>query len=431
MVLLSCSIEKVGNETRSHHSGQGLNHPRWKGNSANYLLVSSVFGHLLIRVIILADSFATLPVQILFSQSYTLMTAIMQSIPCMTRAIFDHAPQPLSGQFLTFGAYPRKLVQLVADEWHIPAEDILQNSGLTTEQLDAPDLVIPFADVVTIFNNAYQLCNTPDLGLRYAEQLRPGSHGMLGAAVLTSKNLQSAINLFYDYIGLIMPALLLHKEERQNAQVLVFDLISDARGINPVLFHDIVLLAAFNILKLILGKRTRQLVFHFTHSAPDHTDSYAKYFDCHIQFNACYNGISIPHDFLSTPVATADEDTHRLLIGQINDCMNLVRAKNSFVDSVRVHLKRIEGPLPRMPDVAAAFKMSARTFRNRLRRHNTSFQTLLDNERHELAMSHLKNSDKSVKEIAYELGFQESSNFSRVFKKWTGVTPLDYRRGGI
>jgi AraC-like DNA-binding protein len=43
---------------------------------------------------------------------------------------------------------------------------------------------------------------------------------------------------------------------------------------------------------------------------------------------------------------------------------------------------------------------------------------------------YLRGTEKSVKEIAYILGFQESSNFSRVFKKWTGLTPLDFRRGG-
>lgn len=334
------------------------------------------------------------------------------------------------GQFLTFGAYPRKLVQLLEEDWQISAERTLSGTGIDRAQLDEPDLVVPFADVVTIFSNAYQICGTPDLGLRYAAQLRPSSHGMLGAAVLTGRDLQSAIDLFYDYIGLIVPFLLLHQEDRRNSRVLVFDLISDTTDVDPVPVYDIVLLAAFNILKLILGERTRELVFHFSHPAPAHSAHYEQYFDCHLQFNASFNGVSIPYEFLSTPILTADEDTHRLLLGQITARMDLVNAQNSFVDSVCFHLKHIDGPLPRMTAVAAGFNMSARTFRNRLRRHNTSFQDLLDTERHERARHYLKSSDKSVKEIAYMLGFQESSNFSRVFKRWTGVTPLDYRRGG-
>lgn len=334
------------------------------------------------------------------------------------------------GRFLTFGAYPRKFVQLLEDEWKIPAEQILAGTGIERSQLDQPELVLPFADVVTIFNNGYRLCDSTDLGLRYAAQLRPSSHGLLGAAVLTGANLQTAIDLFYDYVGLIAPFLLLHQEDRRNNRVLVFEMISNVPAVDPVLTYDITMLSTFNILKLILGERTRELVFHFANPAPKHADAYARYFDGHVQFNASCYGVSIPAEFLDTRVPTSDEDTHRLLVGQISEKMDLVHAQNSFVDSVRFHLKRTDGPLPRMSSVASAFNMSARTFRNRLRRHNTSFQLLLDKERHDQAVHFLRTTDKSVKEIAYILGFQESSNFSRVFKKWTGLTPLDYRRGG-
>lgn len=334
------------------------------------------------------------------------------------------------GRFLTFGAYPRKFVQLLETEWQIPAEKLLAGTGLDRTQLDEPELLVPFSDVVTIFRNGVDRCPAPDLALRYAAQLRPSSHGMLGAAVLTGSSLQDAIDLFYDYVGLIAPFLLLHQEDRRNSRVLVFEMISDI-PVNSAFTFDIMLLSTFNILKLILGDRTRELVFHFAHAAPAHAAIYDTYFDGHVQFNASFYGVSIPRDLLESPIATADDDTHRMLINQISNSMELVHTQNSFVDAVRFHLKRINGPLPRMSSVADEFNMSARTFRNRLRRHNTSYQSLLDRERHEQAMSFLRNSEKSVKEIAYILGFQESSNFSRVFKKWTGVTPLDFRRNTV
>lgn len=334
-------------------------------------------------------------------------------------------------RFLTFGAYPRKLVQLLESQWGLSAEQILQGTGLSREQLEAPDLTLPFADVVTLFNNGYRHCQASDLGLRYAEQLKPSSHGLLGAALLTGRDLQSAIDLFYDNIGLVAPFLLLHQEDRRHSRVLVLELISDVPRVDPVLAYDVVLLSTYNILKLILGERTRELVFHFAHPAPAHAAAYGRYFDGHVQFNASFYGVSIPREFLSAVVPTADADTHRLLLNQISERMSLVHAQNSFVDSVRFHLKRIQGPLPRMAQVAEAFNLSARTFRNRLRRQSTSFQELLDQERHEQALHYLGNTSMPVKEIAYMLGFQESSNFSRVFKKWTGVTPLDYRRRSV
>jgi AraC-like DNA-binding protein len=332
------------------------------------------------------------------------------------------------GRFLTFGAYPRKFIQLMENEYHIPAEKLLDGVNMTREALDQPDLLIPFADCVRIFQNGAALCPNGDLSLRFAAQIRSASHGLLGAAILTAATLQEAVQLFYDYVGLIAPFVLLHLEDRRHSRTLVLEIISDV-PVAEVFTYDILQLANFNILKMILGERTRELVFHFAYPAPAHIAAYSEYFDCHLQFNASFNGVSIPTEFMETRIPTADADTHRLLVGQIREQMDAIHAQSSFVDAVRYHLKRQGGPLPRMNLVANVFNMSARTFRNRLRRYNTTYQTLLDKERHEQAVHYLRHTDKSVKEIAYVLGFQESSNFSRVFKKWTGVTPLDFRRG--
>lgn len=332
------------------------------------------------------------------------------------------------GRFLTFAAYARKFIQLLETEYHIPPEKLLEGVNLSPEALDQPDLLIPFSDCAIIFGNGAALCPDKDLSLRFATHVKPASHGLLGAAILTAATLQDAVQLFYDYVGLIAPFVLLHLEDRRHSRTLVLELISDV-PVDEVFTYDILQVAQFNILKLILGERTRELVFHFAYPAPAHSAAYARNFDCHLQFNASFNGVSIPTEFMVTPIPTADADTHRLLVGQIREQMDAVHAQSSFVDAVRYHLKRQVGPLPRMNLVADVFNMSARTFRNRLRRYNTTYQTLLDKERHEQAVHYLRHTDKSVKEIAYALGFQESSNFSRVFKKWTGLTPLDYRRG--
>lgn len=45
-----------------------------------------------------------------------------------------------------------------------------------------------------------------------------------------------------------------------------------------------------------------------------------------------------------------------------------------------------------------------------------------------LAKDKMLGSDKTVSQIAYELGFQYSQHFSRLFKKLTGSTPMEYRR---
>ena len=80
-----------------------------------------------------------------------------------------------SNRLVTIAAYPRKLIQLFESEWQIGPEKLLEGSRLTLEQLDRPDRLVSLVDVFVVFNNAIRLSPEPDLALRYAHLLPPGS----------------------------------------------------------------------------------------------------------------------------------------------------------------------------------------------------------------------------------------------------------------
>ncbi len=67
--------------------------------------------------------------------------------------------------------------------------------------------------------------------------------------------------------------------------------------------------------------------------------------------------------------------------------------------------------------------VSPRTLRRRLQNEGTSFQTLLDDVRFSLAKGHLYRGEIAVAELAFVLGFSDTSAFYRAFKRWTGTTP--------
>ena len=59
---------------------------------------------------------------------------------------------------------------------------------------------------------------------------------------------------------------------------------------------------------------------------------------------------------------------------------------------------------------------------------NTSVKDYINKRRCELALSLLMFSDKSLNDVAFEVGFSSLSYFSKVFKKLYGVSPLKYRQ---
>ncbi|MFK7747262.1 MAG: helix-turn-helix domain-containing protein, partial [Kordia sp.] len=84
--------------------------------------------------------------------------------------------------------------------------------------------------------------------------------------------------------------------------------------------------------------------------------------------------------------------------------------------------------IPSVAEIASILGMSARTFTRRLSKHEVTFRDLIQQKQEERAKFLLLQSNSSFAEIAFEIGFSEQSAFNRAFKRWTGKTPIEYRK---
>jgi AraC-like DNA-binding protein len=71
--------------------------------------------------------------------------------------------------------------------------------------------------------------------------------------------------------------------------------------------------------------------------------------------------------------------------------------------------------------------MSTRNLQRRLHQEGASFKMLLEKTRKDLSHQYIKNSNLSINEITFMLGFSEPANFTRAFKRWTDHSPSEYR----
>jgi AraC-like DNA-binding protein len=85
----------------------------------------------------------------------------------------------------------------------------------------------------------------------------------------------------------------------------------------------------------------------------------------------------------------------------------------------------------RSPDVDFAAELagiSTRTLQRRLQRCGTSYSRVVQEARFALARKHLVDPDRKIIDIATMAGYDRPQHFSRAFRRFTGITPSDYRR---
>jgi AraC-like DNA-binding protein len=108
--------------------------------------------------------------------------------------------------------------------------------------------------------------------------------------------------------------------------------------------------------------------------------------------------------------------------GNRHEATLLDRARQTIVATL--HLGE-----PALEDIAQTLGLSEWTLQRKLREHGISFTQLVDQIRQDSALSHLKQHNLNITQLASLLGYSETSAFSRAFKRWFGVSPKQWRGG--
>lgn len=167
---------------------------------------------------------------------------------------------------------------------------------------------------------------------------------------------------------------------------------------------------------------------HFKYNTPEDTRLYKEIFRGPVYFGKEENSISYAADIMDHKIPTYNPALLDILQDFAQKMIRDHEAKKDIVSQVKAEIaKSGKYKITREDEVAAALNMSRRTLQQKLQEMNTTFLKILDSIRKELAVAYLESDATSNKEIAWILGYNDISNFYRAFKRWTGLTPNEYR----
>lgn len=175
------------------------------------------------------------------------------------------------------------------------------------------------------------------------------------------------------------------------------------------------------------GKEGRPMAVWFGHDRPSVIDSHTRVFaGAPLRFSAGCDALVIAPEVAKLPLRS-----ERLPFGMDPAPEEILWRvpRNGFLSRARA---AIAAGLPdratSAAGVASRMRMSPRTYYRRLAEYRTSHHRVLDSLRHEYAVRWLADPHVTVEEVAWRLGFAEPSAFHRAFRRWTGLTPMEFRR---
>ena len=318
---------------------------------------------------------------------------------------------------------PADILWNILKDYGYDAESIFQEEGIDREMILKPGVRITQARVDSLWSKVNELIDDPCFGLRGAKFWHPSHLHALGYAWLASGTLREALNRAARYAHII-------GEDREHRME------DTAKGLTATLSHSLKLPAHMDLSMSILmsacrlnyGADLNPVDVHFIHSKPACAEEYYSYFNAPVKFHADNDCITLP----------ADAVDRRLPIGN----PQLAKLSDQYIISYLAELdknnivQRVKGAiLDMLPSggvsgekVTQRLNMSTRSLQRKLQSAHTTFGTLLDEVRQEIAEHYIHDSTVSLTEIAFVLGYSEYSSFWRAYKRWTKTSPSEIRK---
>lgn len=309
--------------------------------------------------------------------------------------------------------------------------ELLPALGLAPDALGDPDGRVPHSVFDRAWALAEQLSGDANLGLSVVEMLDGAPTDSLDYALWYQPSVRAMFAALFRYQRLMHDAAASAAESRAEGMAVVLRLRGAAFGSR----HAPVFVLGTWLLRLRRATTATiaPVTVRFTAPAPAEPRRYQRTFGEDVRFGAVEDALIFAPAVFDLAGARADEALREEFEAHVRRQLSSREAPSDEERWLAVLRARLTEALvrgePTVERVAALMHASPRTLQRRLQLGGTSFRAQLDAVRQELAAVRLREPGGSVTEVAFLLGFSDVTAFTRAFRRWTGVTPVQFLRG--
>ena len=312
---------------------------------------------------------------------------------------------------------------------HATAIAVLSDAGIDPALLEDPQARITNQQYAAVIVPLMQLTNDEFVLLGGRRRTPYGAFGMMCHSIIHEPTLKPALLRglrFYElFTGDIHFRLRVHGDRAE------VSIRWDDPAVDPMHSStESMLTVLHRLCSWLIGQRIPLVEATFAYAPPAHVDHYHTLFHCPLRFNQPKTCLVFNAHYLNYPLMQ-DAGSLKALLRNVPGMLFTPPTNPQLLTAqIRALLgKDFTREFPEFEDVAARLCMTPQTLRRRLKEEDNSYQAIKDPLRREAAIYYLSRPQLGIADIAQLMGFSEPSTFHRAFKKWTGMTPGEYRQG--
>lgn len=182
------------------------------------------------------------------------------------------------------------------------------------------------------------------------------------------------------------------------------------------------------LVQLAAGKNWRPLMVRLMMDKNRVVEENSVLNDCELVFSQARTAIAFPAGLLDATITlqSTSKPTHPGIDN--NRKLNEIQEKSELVNALReiisFYITEENLSVEVIADIAG---LTTRSLQRTMKKHGISYNQLLSDARQQYAETKLRDSVSKISDIAYQLGYNDTAHFTRAFKRWTGMTPTEFR----
>jgi AraC-like DNA-binding protein len=324
------------------------------------------------------------------------------------------------------------VVDALRDEG-VPPRDALAGIHLSETQLTSPAVKVSANQVIESYRNAIRLSRNPHFAYQTGLRFHVSTYGMYGFAILSSTDFRRTMVFAVEYHQLAAPLVDVQFLEQDKVAVWTMTPLPFPQVDAPLYKFIIELQAGVHVSlhRDVMGHSFGASELHFAFGRPRGAKNDVEVFGCPALYGQPENKFLFDLDWLNGTPNLGNEVTYSETLQLCDKLLTELKLNTGMAGKVREIFLTSLGQPTSFELVAERLRMSPRTLRRKLEQEGTSFRELIDELRAHAAIKYVRDTDLTIEDIAYALGFSDAAAFRHAFRRWTRSAPHEYRRARI